>query len=104
MEKDFLGRDEAACRDQPGRPQTYLKWHAIDDAAPWLSKAFVDENFAFNGKRLTGRRRAKPRGSACVSLVDGSIGEDLGRAYVGDAYPPRQGPDRGAGRGDQPRL
>ncbi len=68
--------------------KTYMKWHAIDDAAPWLSKALVEENFAFNGKRLTGATELKPRWKRCVSLVDGSIGEDLGRAYVADAYPP----------------
>jgi len=68
--------------------KTYLKWQAIDAAAPYLSKPFVDENFAFNGTRLTGATQIKPRWKRCVSLVDAAIGEDLGKAYVADAYSP----------------
>jgi putative endopeptidase len=89
MEKDFFGAEsKLLAATSLDDLKTYLKWHAIDDAAPWLSQPFVDENFAFNGKRLTGATELKPRWKRCVSLVDGSIGEDLGRAYVTDAYPP----------------
>jgi putative endopeptidase len=68
--------------------KTYLKWHLISDAAGWLPKAFVDENFAFYGKRLTGTAEIKPRWKRCVSAVDDSLGEDLGRAWVADHYSP----------------
>jgi endothelin-converting enzyme/putative endopeptidase len=68
--------------------KTYLKWQAISEAAPWLSKAFVDESFAFNGKRLTGATENKARWKRCVQLVDDSLGEDLGKAYVAEAFPP----------------
>jgi endothelin-converting enzyme/putative endopeptidase len=66
----------------------YLKWHVISDAAAWLPKAFVDENFAFYGKRLTGAAELRPRWKRCVSAVDDALGEDLGRAWVADHYPP----------------
>jgi endothelin-converting enzyme/putative endopeptidase len=68
--------------------KTYLKWHLISDAAAWLPKTFVDENFAFYGKRLTGATEIKPRWKRCVSAVDDSLGEDLGRAWVADHYSP----------------
>jgi len=68
--------------------KTYLKWHLVSDAAPWLSKAFVDENFAFYGKRLTGAIEIRPRWKRCVNAVDDALGEDLGRAWVADHYPP----------------
>jgi endothelin-converting enzyme/putative endopeptidase len=68
--------------------KTYLKWHAINGAAAWLPKAMVDENFAFFGTRLTGATENKPRWKRCVDIVDEALGEDLGRAYVADAYPP----------------
>ena len=68
--------------------KTYLKWHAINSDAAWLPKALVDENFAFYGTRLTGATENKPRWKRCVDIVDESLGEDLGRAYVADAYPP----------------
>jgi endothelin-converting enzyme/putative endopeptidase len=68
--------------------KTYLKWHVITGSAPWLPKAFVDENFAFYGKRLTGATEIRPRWKRCVSAVDEALGEDLGRAWVADHYPP----------------
>ena len=68
--------------------KTYLKWHLISDAAPWLPKALVDENFAFYGKRLTGATEIKPRWKRCVNVVDEALGEDLGRAWVADNYSP----------------
>lgn len=68
--------------------RTYLRWHLVDDSAPWLSKPFVDENFAFYGTRLTGAKQLKPRWKRCVAAVDGALGEDLGRAYVAEAFPP----------------
>jgi endothelin-converting enzyme/putative endopeptidase len=68
--------------------KTYLRWHVISDAAAWLPKAFVDENFAFYGKRLTGATEIRPRWKRCVTAVDDALGEDLGRAWVADHYPP----------------
>jgi endothelin-converting enzyme/putative endopeptidase len=68
--------------------KTYLTWHLIDAAAPWLPKAFVDENFAFNGKILTGTKEIRPRWKRCVDAVDAELGEDLGRAYVATTFPP----------------
>jgi len=69
-------------------PKTYLKWRLISDSAPYLSKAFVDENFSFYGKRLEGVPKIKPRWKRCVTMVDEALGEDLGRAYVAEAFPP----------------
>jgi endothelin-converting enzyme/putative endopeptidase len=66
--------------------KTYLDWRLISDAAPWLAKRFVDENFAFYGKRLTGAPEIKPRWKRCVAAVDDALGEDLGRAYVKAAF------------------
>jgi endothelin-converting enzyme/putative endopeptidase len=68
--------------------KTYLRWHIINDAAAWLPKAFVDENFAFYGRRLTGAAEIKPRWKRCVNAVDEALGEELGRAWVADHYPP----------------
>jgi len=68
--------------------KTYLKWHIVSGAADWLPKTFVDENFAFYGTRLTGATVIKPRWKRCVSAVYDALGEDLGRAWVADHYPP----------------
>ena len=62
--------------------KTYLRWHAVHDAAPLLSAAFVNENFAFYGKTLTGAKELRPRWKRCVDLTDDQLGEALGQKYV----------------------
>ncbi len=62
--------------------KTYLRWHVVHNAAPALSKAFVDENFAFYGKTLSGTAEIEPRWKRCTKAVDRLMGEALGRAFV----------------------
>ena len=47
--------------------KTYLRWHLIHDTAPMLSKDFVDENFDFYRKTLTGAEKLKPRWKRVVN-------------------------------------
>jgi endothelin-converting enzyme/putative endopeptidase len=62
--------------------KTYLRWHLVHDAAPVLSPAFVNENFAFYGRTLTGAKELRPRWKRCVDLTDNLLGEALGQRYV----------------------
>ena len=68
--------------------KTYLSWHVLHGSAKWLSKPFVEENFAFYGKTLTGAEVLRPRWKRCVALTDDLLGEDLGRYYVAAAFGP----------------
>ncbi|MCR4294909.1 MAG: M13 family metallopeptidase [Elusimicrobia bacterium] len=68
--------------------KAYLRWRVLSAAGYWLPRAFVEEKFDFYGRRLTGAKELKPRWKRCVELVDGALGEDLGRGYVEKAYPP----------------
>ncbi len=61
--------------------RTYVTWHLIDGAAPWLSKPFVDANFKMQ-QALTGQSEIKPRWKRCVSSTDDALGEALGQRYV----------------------
>lgn len=67
--------------------QAYLAWHVLRSRAPHLSKPFVDENFAFYGKRLAGQAQIEDRWKRCVDTTDGMLPEDLGKAYVARAFP-----------------
>jgi predicted metalloendopeptidase len=67
--------------------QTYLRWGVVNSAAPYLSSAFVNEDFNFKGKTLTGAKEIQPRWKRCVSLTDRSLGEALGQSYVDAAFP-----------------
>ena len=70
---------------------TLKAWQAFnvaDQAAPYLSKPFVDARFEFRGKVLTGQQAQRPRWKRGVQLVDGQIGEALGKVYVQAYFPP----------------
>ena len=62
--------------------KTYMKWHVVHAQAALLPKPFVEENFAFYGKTLTGAQEQTPRWKRCVQATDGDLGEALGKAYV----------------------
>jgi putative endopeptidase len=68
--------------------KTYLRWHLIHNAAPTLSAKFVDENFDFYEKQLTGAMENLPRWRRCVEATDNELGEALGQFYVERYFPP----------------
>jgi putative endopeptidase len=68
--------------------KAYFRWHVVHAFAPYLSKAFVDENFTFYGTALGGVPTIRPRWKRGVSLVDRAIGEGLGQLYVEQHFPP----------------
>jgi putative endopeptidase len=66
----------------------WLSWQIVHGAAPYLSSAFVEENFAFYGRTLTGTPQMRDRWKRGVSLVEGAMGEAVGRIYVERHFPP----------------
>jgi putative endopeptidase len=66
----------------------YLLVRTIDNAAPWLSRRFVDANFAFHGTTLSGTPQIQVRWKRGVDLVKNAMGEDLGKTYVDKYFPP----------------
>ena len=61
--------------------KTYVTWHVLNAAAPWLSQTFVDANFKFQ-QNLTGQKEIQARWKRCVNLTDRELGEALGQRYV----------------------
>jgi predicted metalloendopeptidase len=61
--------------------KTYVSWHLLDSAAPWLSKPFVDANFKMQ-QHLTGQAEIQDRWKRCVDATDQALGEALGQKYV----------------------
>jgi putative endopeptidase len=66
----------------------YLRWHLIDAAAPYLSSRFVDADFDFHGKVLTGKKENLPRWKRVVNATNHAIGEAVGQLYVKTAFTP----------------
>ena len=67
--------------------KTYVSWHVLNAAAPWLSQPFVDANFKFQ-QNLTGQKEIQARWKRCVSLTDRELGEALGQRYVDVTFGP----------------
>jgi len=66
--------------------KTYLRWHVVHANAPVLSSAFVNENFDFFSKTLTGTKELRPRWKRCVGYADDDLGEAIGQIYVQQTF------------------
>ncbi|HXK12833.1 MAG TPA: M13 family metallopeptidase [Vicinamibacteria bacterium] len=62
--------------------KTYLRWHLVEAAAPFLGRAFVEEDFRFNRAYLQGAKEIEPRWKRCVQSTDRALGDALGQLYV----------------------
>jgi len=67
--------------------QEWLALRVINAAAPYLSPAFVDANFAFYGTRISGTPRNKDRWKRGVAVVEAALGEAVGQIYVARHFP-----------------
>jgi putative endopeptidase len=68
--------------------KSYLRWQLLRSAAPYLAEPFGEENFRFYGTVLSGTPSQEPRWQRGIRVVDGSLGEALGKLYVDRHYPP----------------
>ena len=68
----------------------YLAFHAVERASTFLPRAFVDEQFAFYGKVLSGTPKLRDRWKRGVSATDAALGEAVGRLYVEKYFPPSE--------------
>ncbi len=72
----------------PAAWRAYLRFHTVDGASPFLSDAFVQENYAFYGKELNGQKEIKPRWKQVLGTVENNAGEAFGQMYVKVAFSP----------------
>jgi putative endopeptidase len=68
--------------------KVWLSWRVVSASAPYLSDAFVQENFDFYARTLTGAQELKERWKRGVALTDALLGEALGEEYVARHFPP----------------
>jgi putative endopeptidase len=84
----FKGMNAELDKESLADWKTYLRWHAVHANAPHLSSPFLNEDFAFYGKKLRGQQELQPRWKRCTEYVDDYLGEALGQAYVEKYFPP----------------
>ena len=68
--------------------KTYLKWNLINGSASYLNSALDNQNFEFYSKTLHGVKEQKPQWRRAVSVVNGGLGEMVGKLYVEKHFPP----------------
>ncbi|RAN74200.1 peptidase M13 [Bacillus sp. SRB_336] len=83
----FRGQGPLLVEDRLEDWKAWLAMRTIASAAPYLSKDFVDENFAFHGTTLTGTPAIRDRWKRGVALVEGALGEAVGQLYVAEHFP-----------------
>ena len=66
----------------------WLLTHVLRSAAPYLSAPFVEANFDFYGRTLNGTPELRARWKRGVALVEGGLGEAVGKEYVARHFPP----------------
>lgn len=67
--------------------KTFLTWRLLTESAPYLSTNFVNENFDFFGKTLSGIPSMKDRWKRVLNSVNGMLGEPVGKIYVEKYFP-----------------
>ncbi len=68
--------------------RAYFRWQLLHQAAPYLPRVLVDENFAFYSKKLSGTTELRPRWKRVMAATDQNLGEDLAQLYVQRAFSP----------------
>lgn len=69
--------------------KAWLAVRVLRSAAAYLPDEFVETNFDFYGRTLNGTPELRARWKRGVALVEGAIGEAVGKEYVARHFPPR---------------
>lgn len=85
--KFFAEMDRMIAEVPPADWQAYLRYQTLSGAAPFLSDALSNENFAFYRTALRGQKEQKPRWKRVLDTVNGTMGEALGQVYVEETFP-----------------
>ena len=86
---DYFKEVDAMLADVPvDQWKSYLRFHTVDNAAPYLSDAFAQQHFEFHSKTLSGQKEMKPRWKRVLGTINGNVGEAKGQLYVKVAFPP----------------
>ncbi len=68
--------------------KTYLRWNLINRSAEYLSEDFVNQDFDFYSKFLSGNEKIQKRWKRVTQTINRRVGEPLGKLYVKKYFPP----------------
>ena len=85
---DFMkGLEEVLANIIPSDYRAYLEWSVIQGSASYLTEDIEAANFDFFGKTLRGRQEDYPIWKRATNLVEGQMGEALGKIYSERYFP-----------------
>jgi putative endopeptidase len=84
----IIGISAAVASTPIGTWKDYLTLHALEHAAPFMPKAFVEESFAFYAGVIFGVTQERERWRRGVEVTDGALGMALGKLYADKYFPP----------------
>ncbi len=91
---DYLARLEVLLQEnQVESWKDYIRWTILVGAADFLGTEVEEAKFEFYGKTLRGLQTMKPRHERVLKMVNGTLGEALGKLYV-DAYFPAEAKEK----------
>ena len=85
----FTGLDKMLRKLSVNELRTYLRWHLIHASASALGRSFVQEDFNFTGKALTGQPELQPRWKRCVNSTLHAMAEPVGKVFVEKKFSPQ---------------
>lgn len=68
--------------------KAYLTYNTLSDMAPYLGSGFENARFEFYARTLSGQKEQKPRWERVMRVIDGAVGEQLGKLYVDKYFKP----------------
>jgi putative endopeptidase len=69
--------------------RNYYAWNVINRYSSYLSNAFVENEFNFYSKKLSGYNTNKPRWQRVAGSANFAIGELVGQIFVEENFPPK---------------
>jgi putative endopeptidase len=85
---DFLREISAMFKEVPVEDwKTYLRWNLINNTASYLSDSFVNTNFEFYGKAMSGTEQMRPRWKRVLGTTSEALSEAIGQLYVAKYFP-----------------
>jgi endothelin-converting enzyme/putative endopeptidase len=85
----FRGMQKLIDSESLGHWRAYLRYSLLRYMANSLSQPFVDANFDFFSRTLSGTKQIQPRWRRCSAYADNDLGEAVGQAYVAKFFPPQ---------------
>jgi putative endopeptidase len=85
----FKGLNDVITQQNLDSLKSYLRFHALNESASWLSTTYSDLHFGFFQKTLSGQDQQSARWKRCTTATDGALGETVGQDWVKEHFPPQ---------------